>query len=207
MPRTVRLICAVRGSRNVSVSPNALATMIDFSSGVRYRWCGSLPVGMRAVSVQVTGSITLTLASREFSTNSGGAAASAPPIEIHSPPKTAHARAIEKIFTEPLSTQPRSVAVHLPIPWGRTRNILDVERISTSKRAPHSTGNHWGSSWIRQVSAFAATLSSSSDLFRGVTVASLSQIAHPESPRFLRRLNTLRGLSHEEDEQVLARGA
>jgi len=28
-----------------------------------------------------------------------------------------------------------------------------------------------------------------------------------ESPRFLRRLNTLRGLSHEEDEQVLARGA
>lgn len=25
-----------------------------------------------------------------------------------------------------------------------------------------------------------------------------------ESPRFLRRLNTLRGLSHEEDEQVLA---
>jgi hypothetical protein len=28
-----------------------------------------------------------------------------------------------------------------------------------------------------------------------------------ESPRFLRRPNTLRGLSHEEDEQVLARGA
>ena len=27
-----------------------------------------------------------------------------------------------------------------------------------------------------------------------------------ESPRFLWRLNTLRGLSHEEDEQVLARG-
>jgi hypothetical protein len=25
-----------------------------------------------------------------------------------------------------------------------------------------------------------------------------------ESPRFLRRLNTLRGLSHEEDKQVLA---
>ena len=28
-----------------------------------------------------------------------------------------------------------------------------------------------------------------------------------ESPRFLRRLNTLRGLSHEEVEQVLTRGA
>ena len=28
-----------------------------------------------------------------------------------------------------------------------------------------------------------------------------------ESPRVLRRLNTLRGLSHEENEQVLARGA
>ena len=28
-----------------------------------------------------------------------------------------------------------------------------------------------------------------------------------ESPRVSRRLNTLRGLSHEEDEQVLARGA
>ena len=28
-----------------------------------------------------------------------------------------------------------------------------------------------------------------------------------ESPRFLRRLNTLRGLSHEEDKQVLTRGA
>ena len=33
-----------------------------------------------------------------------------------------------------------------------------------------------------------------------------TMLAH-ESPRFLRRLNTLRGLSHEEDEQVLARGA
>jgi hypothetical protein len=31
--------------------------------------------------------------------------------------------------------------------------------------------------------------------------------AAAESPRLLRRLNTLRGLSHEEDEQVLARGA
>ncbi len=28
----------------------------------------------------------------------------------------------------------------------------------------------------------------------------------PESPRVLRKLNTLRGLSHEEVEQVLARG-
>ena len=29
----------------------------------------------------------------------------------------------------------------------------------------------------------------------------------PESPRFLRRLNTLRGLSHEQVEQVFTRGA
>ncbi|MNT84587.1 hypothetical protein D3C72_2246170 [compost metagenome] len=46
--------------------------MIDFSSGVRYRWCGSLPVGMRSVSTQRDGSITLIVASRELSTKTGG---------------------------------------------------------------------------------------------------------------------------------------
>ena len=72
MSRTVRWMTAVRGSTKVSVSPVALATMMDFSSGVRYRWCGSLPVGRRAVSVQVAGSTTLMVASSELSTNTGG---------------------------------------------------------------------------------------------------------------------------------------
>ena len=47
----------------------------DFSSGVRYMWCGSLPVGILRVSFQLTGSITLTLASSEFKTKIGFAAA------------------------------------------------------------------------------------------------------------------------------------
>jgi hypothetical protein len=46
--------------------------MRDFSSGVRYRWCGSLPVGILWVSFQVEGSITLTVASSELRTNIGG---------------------------------------------------------------------------------------------------------------------------------------
>src|SRR5574343_909566 len=32
---------------NVSESLSALATITDFSSGVMYKWCGSLPVAMR----------------------------------------------------------------------------------------------------------------------------------------------------------------
>ena len=32
-------------------------------------------------------------------------------------------------------------------------------------------------------------------------------LMHHESPRVLRRLNTLRGLSHEQVEQILTRGA
>ena len=71
MPRTVRWISAVFGSMKVSESASALATITDFSSGVRYRWCGSLPVGRRLISFHCTGSITLTLASSEFSTNTG----------------------------------------------------------------------------------------------------------------------------------------
>ncbi len=62
---------------NVRESDRALATMTDFSSGVRYKWCGSLPVGMRLVSVQVTGSMTLTLPSREFKTKMGAGAKTA----------------------------------------------------------------------------------------------------------------------------------
>ena len=73
MPRTVRWISAVRGSMNVSESASALATMTDFSSGVMYRWCGSLPVGRRLTSFQFWGSTTLTLPSREFSTKTGEA--------------------------------------------------------------------------------------------------------------------------------------
>lgn len=61
----------------VSESESALATMTDFSSGVRYKWCGSLPVGMRLVSVQVTGSITLTSPSSEFKTKMGAGACTA----------------------------------------------------------------------------------------------------------------------------------
>ena len=59
---------------NVRESDNALATMTDFSSGVKYKWWGSLPVGMRLVSVQVTGSMTLTLPSKELSTKMGAGA-------------------------------------------------------------------------------------------------------------------------------------
>jgi hypothetical protein len=55
----------------VSELPSALATSRLFSSGVRYRWCGSLPVGMRLISVKRTGSITLTSASSELSTKIG----------------------------------------------------------------------------------------------------------------------------------------
>ena len=55
MPRTVRWISAVRGSMKVSESASALATMTDFSSGVMYRWCGSLPVGMRLTSLPSQG--------------------------------------------------------------------------------------------------------------------------------------------------------
>ena len=61
----------------VRESDSALATMTDFSSGVRYKWCGSLPVGMRLVSVQVTGSITLTFPSKEFKTKIGAGACAA----------------------------------------------------------------------------------------------------------------------------------
>ena len=61
----------VLGSMKVNESPNALATMNDLLSGVRYKWCGSLPVGMRLVSVQVLGSIMLMVASNEFSTKMG----------------------------------------------------------------------------------------------------------------------------------------
>ena len=67
----VRWTSAVLGSIKVKVSDSALATMSDFSSGVRYRWCGSLPVAMRLVSVQVAGLMTLTLASSELSTKMG----------------------------------------------------------------------------------------------------------------------------------------
>jgi hypothetical protein len=58
----------------VKESDKALATMTDFSSGVMYKWWGSLPVGMRLVSVQVTGSMTLTLPSSEFNTKMGAGA-------------------------------------------------------------------------------------------------------------------------------------
>lgn len=71
MSRTVRCTSAVRGSMNVNVSLSALAIMIERSSGVRYRWCGSLPVGILRISSHVTGLITLTLASNEFRTNNG----------------------------------------------------------------------------------------------------------------------------------------
>ena len=71
MPRSVRCTSAVRGSMKVSESLPALATMTDFSSGVRYRWCGSRPVGMRLISVQVIESMTLTSPSSELSTNTG----------------------------------------------------------------------------------------------------------------------------------------
>ena len=71
--RTTRCTWAVRGSMKVSESPPALATMTDFSSGVMYRWCGSLPVGMRCVTFQVPGSMTLTLASSELRTKIGAA--------------------------------------------------------------------------------------------------------------------------------------
>ena len=77
MPGTTRWTSAVRGSMKVRESDNALATMTDFSSGVRYKWCGSLPVGMRLVSVHVTGSITLTLPSSEFKTKMGAGACTA----------------------------------------------------------------------------------------------------------------------------------
>ena len=71
MPRSVRCTSAVRGSMKVSESLPALATITECSSGVRYRWCGSLPVGMRWVSTQRRESITLTLPSSELSTNTG----------------------------------------------------------------------------------------------------------------------------------------
>ena len=41
----------------------------------------------------------------------------------------------------------------------------------------------------------------------GKREALLTANAPIESPRFLRRLNTLRGLSHEQVEQILTRGA
>ena len=71
MPGTVRCTSAVLGSRNKSESLKALAITSDFSSGVRYMWCGSLPVGMRLRSFHRPGSITLMLASCELSTKMG----------------------------------------------------------------------------------------------------------------------------------------
>src|SRR4051812_1695145 len=71
IPRMVFCTSAVRGSMKVSESASALATMIDFSSGVMYRWCGSLPVGIRLISRQLAGSITLMSASSEFRTKMG----------------------------------------------------------------------------------------------------------------------------------------
>ena len=61
----------------------ALATISDFSSGVKYKWCGSFPVGIRFFSVQVAGSITLTLPSSELRTNTGaGCLASTGPARL-----------------------------------------------------------------------------------------------------------------------------
>src|SRR5574343_351448 len=71
MPVRVRWISPVRGSTRVMESLRALATSSDFSSGERYRWCGSLPVGRRLSSALTAGSITLTVASSEFSTKTG----------------------------------------------------------------------------------------------------------------------------------------
>jgi hypothetical protein len=67
----------------VKESDMALATITDFSSGVRYKWWGSLPVGIRLVSFQETGSITLTFPSSEFKTKIGagdGTASAGNPI-------------------------------------------------------------------------------------------------------------------------------
>ncbi|CFO73728.1 Uncharacterised protein [Bordetella pertussis] len=50
MPVRVCCTAPVRGSSSVMVSLMALATIRDCSSGVRYRWCGSLPVGTRRIS-------------------------------------------------------------------------------------------------------------------------------------------------------------
>lgn len=89
MPRTTRWTSAVRGLMKVSVSDRALATITDFSSGVRYRWCGCLPVGMRRVSVQSAGLMTLTLSLSELSTSSGmvgvgvWAGTAAAPRQVH----------------------------------------------------------------------------------------------------------------------------
>ena len=74
---TVRCTSPVRGSKKVSELPTALATMTDFSSGVMYRWCGSLPVGTRLVSTQRSVSMTLTLALKELRTKIGAAALAA----------------------------------------------------------------------------------------------------------------------------------
>ena len=71
MSCTVRCTSPVRGSKKVSELPTALATMTDFSSGVMYRWCGSLPVGTLLVSTQRWVSMTLTLALKELRTKIG----------------------------------------------------------------------------------------------------------------------------------------
>src|SRR5687767_5492478 len=74
MPVTTRCTSAVRGFMKVSESLAELATITERSSGVRYRWCGSLPVLMRWISLQRLGSITLTEASSELSTRIGDGA-------------------------------------------------------------------------------------------------------------------------------------
>src|SRR6218665_2464805 len=143
MPRTVRCTCAVRGSTKVSVSPSALATMSDFSSGVRYRWCGSLPVAMRAVSVQVTGSMTLTLASRELRTNKGGTAACTPCRKNQNPPRSAETRASGKIFTTALcSTQANSVALRCPAIGQMHGENSSIQALPKCKNPP--VNQDWG---------------------------------------------------------------
>ena len=92
-------------------------------------------MGIRAISLHVTGSITLTLASNEFNTNTGGVAAwVAPPTKAQQHPKTAHARAIKTNFTTRLSKELESVALRAPSILQGIRNILDITRIASLPR-------------------------------------------------------------------------
>ena len=65
------------GFRNTRSLEMALAMMRYLSSGVAIKWCGSLPTGMRLVSVMVALSMRLTVPSPEFNTTATSARANA----------------------------------------------------------------------------------------------------------------------------------
>src|SRR5512140_1558415 len=104
-------------------------------------WCGSLPVGRRLTSFQVSGSITLTVASCEFSTKTGVGA------PVHQPAAATDAAARpmaqrKKNFTVRFKEKEGAVPVRQrPFPYDRVMQKVQVNGIGIEvQRLPGDAG-------------------------------------------------------------------